>query len=138
MGFGEGGPEIVKQLLGRTYEIAYPEVIAVHLKGRPSPGVGPQDMALALIRAVSPQEPSRTRSSSSSDRAWRICRLIFRNGIDVMTTETTCLSSIWRTDGQVEAWYRTHGRPRPIASWSPPKWPTTMGSWRWIWTGSNR
>jgi len=111
MGFGEGGPEIVKQLLGRTYEIAYPEVIAVHLKGRPSPGVGPQDVALALIRAVFSSGAVKNKVLEFIGPGVTNLPIDFRNGIDVMTTETTCLSSIWRTDGQVEAWYRTHGRP---------------------------
>ncbi|MCE5280612.1 MAG: hydratase [Deltaproteobacteria bacterium] len=111
MGFGEGGPEIVKQLLGRTYEIAYPEVIAVHLKGRPSPGVGPQDVALALIRAVFSSGAVKNKVLEFIGPGVTNLPIDFRNGIDVMTTETTCLSSIWRTDGQVEAWYRAHGRP---------------------------
>jgi len=119
MGFGEGGPEIVKQLLGRTYEIAYPEVIAVSLKGRPAPGVGPQDVALALIRAVFPSGAVKNKVLEFIGPGVTNLPIDFRNGIDVMTTETTCLSSIWRTDGQVEAWYRTHGRPEDYCLLEP-------------------
>ncbi len=111
MGFGEGGPEIVKQLLGRTYDLAYPDVVAVYLHGRPAPGVGPQDVALALIGAVFAKGFVKNKVMEFIGPGVTELPIDFRNGIDVMTTETTCLSSIWRTDETVERWYRTHGRP---------------------------
>ena len=109
MGIGEGGPEIVQQLLKQTYELTYPEVVAVYLAGRPVPGVGPQDVALALIRAVfqSGFVKNKVLEFIGPGVAW--LPIDFRNGIDVMTTETSCLSTIWRTDEQVETWYRIHG-----------------------------
>lgn len=110
MGVGEGGPEIVKQLLERTYDLAYPEVVAVVLDGRPAPGVGPQDVALSIIRAVFPEGYVKNKVLEFIGPGVANLPIDFRNGIDVMTTETTCLSSIWQTDEQVEAWYRTHGR----------------------------
>ncbi len=110
MGFGEGGPELVKQLLGRTYDLAYPEVVAVYLDGRPAPGVGPQDVALAIIRAVFAKGFVKNKVMEFIGPGVTGLPMDFRNGIDVMTTETTCLSSIWRTDEAVEGWYRTHGR----------------------------
>jgi aconitate hydratase len=119
MGFGEGGPEIVKQLLERTYDMAYPEVVAVYLSGRPTPGVGPQDVALAIIRAVFSKGFVKNKVMEFIGPGVADLPIDFRNGIDVMTTETTCLSSIWRTDEAVEAWYRIHGRPedyRPMES----------------------
>jgi aconitate hydratase len=111
MGIGEGGPEIVKQLLERTYDLPCPEVVAVVLDGRPVPGVGPQDVALALIRAVFPGGFVKNRILEFIGPGVAALPIDFRNGIDVMTTETTCLSSIWQTDAEVEAWYRIHGRP---------------------------
>ncbi len=109
MGIGEGGPEIVKQLLERSYELTYPEVVAVYLDGRPAPGVGPQDVALALIRAVFQNGFVKNKVLEFIGPGVTGLPIDFRNGIDVMTTETSCLSSIWRTDEQVEAWYRIHG-----------------------------
>ncbi|MHB8769452.1 MAG: hydratase [Syntrophales bacterium] len=111
MGFGEGGPEIVKQLLGRTYDLAPPDVVAVYLHGRPAPGVGPQDVALALIGAVFAKGFVKNKVLEFIGPGVTELPIDFRNGIDVMTTETTCLSSIWRTDDTVERWYRIHGRP---------------------------
>jgi aconitate hydratase len=110
MGVGEGGPEIVKQLLERTYDLACPEVVAVVLNGRPAPGVGPQDVALALIRAVFPGGYVKNKVLEFIGPGVAGLPIDFRNGIDVMTTETTCLSSVWRTDEAVDAWYRVHGR----------------------------
>ena len=118
MGIGEGGPEIVKQLLERTYELAWPEVVAVYLEGRPKPGVGPQDVALALIRAVFAQGFVKNKILEFIGPGIAALPVDFRNGIDVMTTETSCLSTIWQTDDQVAAWYRIHGHPedyRPLA-----------------------
>jgi aconitate hydratase len=119
MGIGEGGPEIVKQLLSRTYEITYPEVVAVYLKAQPAPGVGPQDVALALIKAVFPSGFVKNKILEFIGPGVTALPVDFRNGIDVMTTETTCLSSIWQTDEQVESWYRIHGRPEEYRRLSP-------------------
>ena len=119
MGFGEGGPELVKQLLGRTYDLAYPEVVAVYLDGRPVPGVGPQDVALAIIRAVFAKGFVKNKVMEFIGPGVADLPMDFRNGIDVMTTETTCLSSIWRTDEAVEGWYRTHGRPEDYRPMEP-------------------
>ncbi|MCL6589720.1 MAG: hydratase [Firmicutes bacterium] len=110
MGVGEGGPELVKQLLKRTYDIPYPEVIAVFLEGKPAPGVGPQDVALAIIKAVFHNGFVKNKVMEFVGPGVANLSVDFRNGIDVMTTETTCLSSIWMTDTQVEAYYQTHGR----------------------------
>lgn len=110
MGIGEGGPELVKQLLKRTYDLAYPEVIAVYLEGKPRPGVGPQDVALALIKAVFNNGFVKNKVLEFVGPGVGNLSVDFRNGIDVMTTETTCLSSIWRTDESVREYYRIHNR----------------------------
>ena len=110
-GHRRGGPELVKQLLERTYELTSPEVVAVYLDGRPAPGVGPQDVALALIRAVFQSGFVKNKVLEFIGPGVAGLPIDFRNGIDVMTTETSCLSTIWQTDEQVEAWYRIHGRP---------------------------
>lgn len=110
MGVGEGGPEIVKQLLGQTYDIARPQVIAVELKGRVRKGVGPQDVALALIGAVFKSGFVKNKVLEFVGEGVEGLDVDFRLGIDVMTTETTCLSSIWMTDSKVRAYYRTLGR----------------------------
>jgi aconitate hydratase len=118
MGIGEGGPELVKQLLEKTYDLPAPEVVAVYLEGRPAPGVGPQDVALALIRALFPGGLVKNKVLEFIGPGVAALPMDFRNGIDVMTTETTCLSSIWETDERVADWYRIHGRPedyRPLA-----------------------
>ena len=119
MGFGEGGPEIVKQLLGRTYDLDYPEVVAVCLSGRPAPGVGPQDVALAIIRAVFPSGFVKNKVLEFLGSGIANLPVDYRNGIDVMTTETSCLSTIWRTDEQVESWYRIHGHPEDYRRMEP-------------------
>jgi aconitate hydratase len=119
MGIGEGGPEIVKQLLERTYDLPAPEVVAVVLDGQPIPGVGPQDVALALIRAVFPSGFVKNKILEFIGPGVAGLPVDFRNGIDVMTTETTCLSSIWQTDAAVEAWYRIHGRPEDYSLLKP-------------------
>lgn len=119
MAVGEGGPELVKQLLGRTYDIAYPEVVAVVLKGKPKKGVGPQDVALSLIGKVFPGGLVKNKVLEFIGEGVRALPVEYRNGIDVMTTETTCLSSIWRTDDeQVKNYYAVRGRLdeyRPLA-----------------------
>ncbi len=108
---GEGGPEIAKQLLKRTYDIAYPEITAIYLEGKPVNGVGPQDVALAIIGAVFKNGFVKNKIMEFVGPGVSNLSVDFRNGIDVMTTETTCLSSIWRTDEQVEQYCKIHGRP---------------------------
>ena len=111
MGVGEGGPELVKQLCERTYDIAYPDVVAIHLTGKPGKGVGPQDVALAIIREVFACGFVKNKVMEFVGPGIGSLSVEYRNGIDVMTTETTCLSSIWETDEKVRAWYETHLRP---------------------------
>ena len=110
MAVGEGGPELVKQLLSRTYDIDMPEVVAVYLKGGVKPGVGPQDVALAIIGAVFKSGYVKNKVMEFVGPGVSELSAEFRIGIDVMTTETTCLSSIWRTDDKVEEFYQIHGR----------------------------
>ena len=110
LAIGEGGPEIVKQLLSRTYELDMPEVIAVHLTGEPRPGVGPQDVALAIIGAVFKSGFVKNKVLEFIGDGISKLPVEFRNGVDVMTTETTCLSSIWVTDEKVREYYINHGR----------------------------
>lgn len=119
MGIGEGGPEIVKQLLEKTYDVPCPEVAAVYLTGKPVSGVGPQDVAIALIKAVYSNGFVKNRVMEFIGPGVKNLPIDFRNGIDVMTTETTCLSSIWCTDEQVEAWYKIHGRPKDYRRLEP-------------------
>ncbi|MBP3731296.1 MAG: hydratase [Mailhella sp.] len=110
MGFGEGGPELVKQLLGRTYDIPSPEVVLVWLENSPRPGVGPQDVALALIAAVFKSGAVKNRVLEFAGPGLAGLSVDYRCGIDVMTTETTCLSSIWETDDKVKSYLEAHGR----------------------------
>ena len=119
LGVGEGGGELVKQLLGRTYDIAPPEVIAVWLKGRPRHGVGPQDVALALVGAVFANGFVKNKVLEFVGPGVEALSIDFRNGVDVMTTETTCLTSVWRTDGEVEKFFRVHGRPEDYQTLDP-------------------
>ncbi|MCL1863722.1 MAG: aconitase family protein [Defluviitaleaceae bacterium] len=119
MGIGEGGGELVKQLLGRTYDVARPEVVGVHLIGEPRPGVGPQDVALALIGEVFSDGFVKNRVLEFFGSGVAGLSMDFRMGIDVMTTETTCLSSIWETDDKVEEFYAIHGRTGSFAKISP-------------------
>lgn len=112
MGVGEGGPELVKQLCEKTYDIAYPEVVAIHMTGKPVNGVGPQDVALAIIRAVFASGFVKNKVMEFVGDGIGNLSVEYRNGIDVMTTETTCLSSIWETDDRVKGWYETHQRPQ--------------------------
>lgn len=111
MGVGEGGPELVKQLLGRTYDLPRVEAAAVYLKGAPRPGVGPQDVALAIIGAVFKNGFVKNRVMEFVGPGVSSLPVEFRNGVDVMTTETACWSSIWRTDERVEEYLALHGRP---------------------------
>ena len=103
MAFGEGGPELVKQLLNRTYDIAYPRVIAVYLTGKPRPGVGPQDVALDLIRTVFGPGLVKNAVLEFFGPGVKNLAMDYRCGIDVMTTETACLSSVWCTDDTTKA-----------------------------------
>ena len=119
MAVGEGGPELVKQLLNRTYDIKYPDVVAIKLTGKPRHGVGPQDVALAIIGAVFKDGFVKNKVMEFVGDGIKNLPIEYRNGIDVMTTETTCLSSIWRTDDdEVKNYYAIRGRIddyRPIA-----------------------
>ncbi len=110
MAIGEGGGELVKQLLEDTYDVAYPGVVAVYLDGSPKPGVGPQDIALAIIGAVFEKGYVKNRVMEFVGPGVSSMTTDFRNGVDVMTTETTCLSSIWRTDEDTKAFLTAHGR----------------------------
>ncbi len=121
MAIGEGGPELVKQLLLKTYDVACPEVIAVYLEGRPLPGVGPQDVALAIIGAVFKNGFVNNKVLEFIGPGIKDLSIDFRNGIDVMTTETTCLSSIWETDARVKEYYEIHGRPECYSELKPGK-----------------
>ena len=119
MGVGEGGPELVKQLLRRTYDITVPPVVAVYLEGAPKPGVGPQDVALALIKAVFKNGLVKNKVLEFVGPGVEGLSVDYRMGIDVMTTETTCLSSIWRTDAKVRDWLAAHGREGDYRQLSP-------------------
>lgn len=110
MAIGEGGPELVKQLLNMTYDINYPDVISIELKGKPRHGVGPQDVALAIIGAVFKNGFVKNKVLEFVGDGIANLPIEYRNGIDVMTTETTCLSSIWQTDEKVKSYYKTHLR----------------------------
>ena len=110
MAIGEGGPEIVKQLLEQTYDIPMPGVVAIYLTGKPVPGVGPQDVALAIIGAVFENGYVNNKVMEFVGPGIDNLSVDFRIGVDVMTTETTCLSSIWRTDDLVKEFYEIHGR----------------------------
>lgn len=123
MAMGEGGPELVKQLLGKTYDIHRPQVVGVYLTGKPMPGVGPQDVALAVIGAVFANGYVKNKVMEFVGPGVAGLSADFRIGIDVMTTETTCLSSIWTTDDTIKDFYEVHGRageykklvPGPVA-----------------------
>ena len=112
MGIGEGGPELVKQLLGKSYDLAAPAVTGVWLEGTPQPGVGPQDVALALIAAVFKKAFVKNGILEFMGPGIAGLSVEYRSGIDVMTTETACLSSIWPTDDKVRDWMSLHGRPQ--------------------------
>lgn len=110
MAIGEGGPELVKQLLSRTYDVKYPGIVAVYLEGTPKAGVGPQDVALTIIEKVFKNGFVKNKVMEFVGPGIANLTVEYRNGIDVMTTETTCLSSIWSTDSLVEDYLALHGR----------------------------
>jgi aconitate hydratase len=110
MAVGEGGGELAKQLVGRTYDMAYPQVVGVYLEGEPAPGVGPQDVALAIIGAVFNNGYVKNKVMEFIGDGVSKLSVDFRNGIDVMTTETTCWSSIWMTDDKVKEYLAKRGR----------------------------
>ena len=119
MAMGEGGPELVKQLLCQTYDINMPGVVCVYLKGEPVMGVGPQDVALAIIGAVFGNGYVKNKVMEFVGPGVSSLSADFRIGIDVMTTETTCLSSIWRTDDEIKDFYDIHGRSEEYKELNP-------------------
>ena len=119
MAMGEGGPELVKQLLSQTYDINMPGVVGVYLTGEPVKGVGPQDVALAIIGAVFDSGYVKNKVMEFVGPGVAALSADFRIGIDVMTTETTCLSSIWRTDEQIREFYDIHGRAEEYKELNP-------------------
>ena len=119
MAMGEGGPELVKQLLSQTYDINMPGVVGVYLTGEPMKGVGPQDVALAIIGAVFGNGYVKNKVMEFVGPGVSSLSADFRIGIDVMTTETTCLSSIWRTDDEIKDFYEIHGRKEEYKELNP-------------------
>ena len=110
LAIGEGGPELVKQILGKTYDVDMPKVVAIHLTGKPSHGVGPQDVAIALIKAVFANGFVKNTVLEFIGEGVSNISMDYRIGIDVMTTETTCLSSVWETDSKTKSYLTKHGR----------------------------
>ena len=119
MAMGEGGPELVKQLLGQTYDINMPGVVAIYLTGKPIKGVGPQDIALAIIGAVFANGYVNNKVMEFVGPGVANLSADFRIGVDVMTTETTCLSSIWKTDDTIKEFYEIHGRREDYRELNP-------------------
>ena len=119
MAMGEGGPELVKQLLNKTYDINMPKVVGVYLTGKPEKGVGPQDVALAIIGAVFGNGYVNNKVMEFVGPGVENLSADFRIGIDVMTTETTCLSSIWKTDDRIQEFYEIHGRSEDYEELNP-------------------
>lgn len=119
MGVGEGGGELVKQILEQTYDVNRPEVVCVYLTGKPETGVGPQDVAIALVGAVFANGFVKNKVMEFVGPGVSALSADFRIGIDVMTTETTCLSSIWQTDSVIEEYYAIHGRPEAYKELRP-------------------
>lgn len=119
MAIGEGGPELAKQLLCRTYDINCPEVVCVYLTGKPQKGVGPQDVALSIIGKVFQNGYVKNKVMEFVGDGIKNLNVEYRNGIDVMTTETTCLSSVWETDESVCEYYKAHGREAAYKQISP-------------------
>ena len=119
MAMGEGGPELVKQLLSQTYDINMPGVVAIYLTGSPRPGVGPQDVALAIIGKVFANGYVKNKVMEFVGPGVANLSADFRIGVDVMTTETTCLSSIWQTDEKIQEFYEIHGRSEGYKELNP-------------------
>jgi len=119
MGVGEGGGELAKQLLNKTYDVNMPEIVCVYLTGTPAPGVGPQDVAIALVAATFENGFVKNRVLEFTGPGIAGLSADFRIGIDVMTTETTCLSSIWQTDSEISDFYAIHGRPESYKEIKP-------------------
>ncbi len=119
MAIGEGGGELGKQLLRDTYDVAYPGVVAVYLDGKPAPYVGPQDIALAIISAVFKNGYVKNKVMEFVGPGVSSMDTDYRNGVDVMTTETTCLSSVWRTDEDTKEYLTAHGRPEDYKELNP-------------------
>ena len=119
MAVGEGGGELAKQLVGRTYDMRIPEVVCIYLTGEPQPGVGPHDVALSIIKATYANGYVKNKVMEFVGPGVSKLPIQFRNGIDVMTTETTCWSSIWRTDEQTQAYFAMHGRPQAYEELNP-------------------
>ena len=119
MAMGEGGPELVKQLLNKTYDIKMPGVIGIYLDGEPMKGVGPQDVALAIIGATFKNGYVNNKVMEFVGPGVSKLSADFRIGIDVMTTETTCLSSIWKTDEKIQEFYDIHGRSEDYKELNP-------------------
>ena len=119
MAIGEGGGELVKQLLKDTYDVAYPGVVAIYLTGSPAPYVGPHDVALAIIGAVFQSGYVKNKIMEFVGPGVSSMDTDYRNGVDVMTTETTCLSSIWRTDEDTRAYLDLHGRGNAYKELNP-------------------
>ncbi len=119
MAVGEGGPELVKQLLRKSYDVACPDIVGVYLEGKPRKGVGPQDVALAIIGAVFKNGFVKNKVLEFIGPGIENLSVDYRNGIDVMTTETTCLSSIWATDSKVKEYFELHGRPEGYSELKP-------------------
>ncbi len=119
MAIGEGGGELDKQLLGDTYDVAYPDVVAIYLTGKPAPYVGPMDIALAVVGAVYKNGYVKNKVMEFVGPGVSSMPTDYRNGIDVMTTETTCLSSVWQTDDDTRAWLALHKRENDFAELKP-------------------
>ena len=119
MAVGEGGGELAKQLLRDTYDVAYPGVVAIYLTGAPRPGVGPHDVALAIIRAVFAKGYVKNKVMEFVGPGIASMTTDYRSGVDVMTTETTCWSSIWVTDEETQRYYTIHGRPQDFKKLQP-------------------
>ena len=116
---GEGGPELVKQILNKTYDVKRPEVVAVYLRGNLKKGVGPQDVAIALCGAVFKNGFVKNKILEFIGPGIKNLSMDYRNGIDVMTTETACLSSVWETDEKTRDYYKVHGREEDFQPLKP-------------------
>ena len=119
MAVGEGGGELAKQLVGRTYDMSYPGVVAIYLTGKPAPGVGPHDVALALVAATYANGYVKNKVMEFVGPGVANLSADYRNGIDVMTTETTCWSSIWQTDDTTKQYFEQHNRPEAYRELKP-------------------